>query len=374
MKTKIPLSISANYVSSWTAADAIREILQNAIDQQVVNSENTWSVNYSDNKLTISSKLSNLDRSSLILGSSTKIDDERTIGKYGEGYKLALLVLTRLGFKVEILNYFSKEKWTPYIAASKQFSDSKILYISVEKYVFKSVPDQNLTFVINGVTQDLFELVVSNTLQLQEYDKYRIHDSEILFDEKHKSKIFVNGLFVDKVAGLEFGYNLSTKKIDLGRDRKLVRDFDVQWASSELWSKTVGTDHEDKLAELLRNDCKDVEYVSSMYNTTLPDVMFSKFQDDHGTTSVPVVSNSQFDSARKYGNNPVMVPKSYFSVLSSSSKYTTLVAPRSLGVVASPYTKLQELFNNHESSMSDELKNDFNEILEQSRNWTIGNY
>lgn len=69
-----------------------------------------------------------------------------------------------------------------------------------------------------------------------------------------------------------------------------------------------------------------------------------------------------------------MVPKSYFSVLSSSSKYTTLVAPRSLGVVASPYTKLQELFNNHESSMSDELKNDFNEILEQSRNWTIGNY
>lgn len=91
MKT-IELSLSPKYVSGWGVEEAVREILQNAIDQKADGAE--VSVSYDRETLSILTDGARLKTSTLLLGESGK-DDERYIGKYGEGYKLALLVLTR---------------------------------------------------------------------------------------------------------------------------------------------------------------------------------------------------------------------------------------------------------------------------------------
>ena len=47
----------------------------------------------------------------LVLGETTKYDNENQIGKYGEGLKLALLVLVRNGHQLEIKT--QEQIWTP---------------------------------------------------------------------------------------------------------------------------------------------------------------------------------------------------------------------------------------------------------------------
>ena len=79
----IELSLSPKYVSGWGVEEAVREILQNAIDQKADGAE--ASVSYDRETLSILTDGARLKTSTLLLGESGK-DDERYIGKYGEEY------------------------------------------------------------------------------------------------------------------------------------------------------------------------------------------------------------------------------------------------------------------------------------------------
>ena len=74
------LPISIDYVQHWGMAEAIREIIQNALD-----SESPFAYTLEDNTLTISSSHARLEPTSLLLGSTTKADNKEAIGSFGEG-------------------------------------------------------------------------------------------------------------------------------------------------------------------------------------------------------------------------------------------------------------------------------------------------
>ena len=43
------LTLTQNYVSDWTFCDAIRELIQNGIDQEIIDNGNEFSVDYDYN-------------------------------------------------------------------------------------------------------------------------------------------------------------------------------------------------------------------------------------------------------------------------------------------------------------------------------------
>lgn len=45
---RFELSLHPDYVPDWTMVDGIREILQNALDQQIVNPRNAMTVDYDE--------------------------------------------------------------------------------------------------------------------------------------------------------------------------------------------------------------------------------------------------------------------------------------------------------------------------------------
>ena len=68
-------------------------------DQQTLDSENVFGISYDEqeNILQLSNSGSTLEINTLLLGCSTKSNNADTVGQFGEGYKIAALVLNRLG-------------------------------------------------------------------------------------------------------------------------------------------------------------------------------------------------------------------------------------------------------------------------------------
>ena len=118
------LPLAKTYVRHWGMAEAVRELLQNAID-----SESAFEWEFGDDTLHIRSRHSRLQASTLLLGQTSKADSTDTIGSFGEGYKIALLVLTRCGYPVTVHN--GDRTWRPSFRMSRQF-EAKVLCIDDE--------------------------------------------------------------------------------------------------------------------------------------------------------------------------------------------------------------------------------------------------
>lgn len=99
MSTCFELPLSTNYVRDWDFGMAVRELIQNGLDQQSVDAKSTFSVDYDPDtqKLKFTNARSRLKVNTLLLGRSSKSNDEDTVSQFGEGYKIAALVLNRLG-------------------------------------------------------------------------------------------------------------------------------------------------------------------------------------------------------------------------------------------------------------------------------------
>lgn len=90
--TDFVFPLSPDYVTGWTAERAIGELIANAIDAD----PDGFSVQYTDGVLVIEdSSEHGVGQAGLVLGYSNKRDSENAIGQFGEGLKIAMLVLAR---------------------------------------------------------------------------------------------------------------------------------------------------------------------------------------------------------------------------------------------------------------------------------------
>ena len=266
---KYELSLVKSYVQEWTAEDAIREIIQNAIDESNRVEDNAMSVEYDPEAktLTVSNKKSVLTHDTLLLGNTSKATDDNMIGKFGEGYKLGILVLTRENHPVVIQNYGLKETWRARFVNSRRWKDEVLTIFTDKSQIWNKPPHNNLSFVINNIDQMMYDEVVKKTLFLK--DIYRgeyIEDNyaktsygNILFEESEKGRVYVNGLFVTTLEDLKYGYDIKTKYIEIGRDRNLIDSYKITKYTTLMWME-IQDDFEDEIFELAYSEALDFSY------------------------------------------------------------------------------------------------------------------
>lgn len=332
---KFELSLSKNYVMDWTLQDALREFIQNAIDQQNTLKDNKMTIKYNSEEkyLLIQNKKSVLEKKTLLLGNSSKLNDEKCIGKFGEGYKISLLVLTRLGHKVTIFNYGAKEVWTSRFVKSKKYEGSEILTIFVDKkFIWENVPNNDLTIKIENIDENEYNDLIERTLFLQDnIENLECKRGKILLDTKYKGKIFVNGLFVSINDKFEFGYDIKPKYLDIGRDRNLTNSCNIQFQTSYMWSEYP---NDERLKTLIKNESFDICYLNNFYesytnlnelsNNIYEDYLEENIEDIKEDKNVVFVSSQKeyANASKEYSNIvPIIVPSKIKEIIENSSKY-----------------------------------------------------
>jgi hypothetical protein len=338
---KIYLPISDKYVDHWGFWEAAREILQNAIDTK------NFSVGKMESSgvLKVKSLAGAMDLSTLMLGESSKRDDENSIGKYGEGYKLALLVLSRLGYNVLIKNGF--DCWRVSIDIHPQLNVN-CLTIDVFKDTYIDDGDENeVSFVVTGVKPEDFEIIDQN--YLGDIDCLDPDYIEVIAENNgshclcvdgmyDNNKVFVGGLYVcDLGDGYKYSYNFAPNILDLDRDRKSVSEFYLQREVTKLLAESGNIE---LLIEMASNNYKDVSDYYSVkeltnvcgsysdgYDEKTVKIAVDAFKSKNGEKAYPISEDTDFSKTKlireqcvSIGLIPVTVKKVLFDIIKGEFK------------------------------------------------------
>jgi len=327
MTIKIPLTISRGYVSNWGIWEAAREIKQNALDTK------DYEVRYEDNRMIIETRAGVLDRKNLLLGISSKRDDKESIGTYGEGFKLALLVLLREGKEVVIKN--GADTWTPCFEMHPSVHD-ECLTILIEENVVED-NENKVVFIIDGLTPEEIEEIQEKTLH--NFDKNSVlasyKQSFCWPIESGLGKLYVGGLFVCELGNnYKLNYNFSPDILELDRDRQSVCTFSLSIAATKMIALSGNYDLLAELADMQAEDVSDyynvesTRYYSDDYTSNgdvsskIKDVVTENFINSHGIKAYPI--NASLDEKQKRvqtvkavdaGLVPVVVKAGYYNML-----------------------------------------------------------
>lgn len=371
MITQYELSLSPDYVPDWTLVDAIRELFQNALDQQTIDPSNTMSFGFhlSEehpylNRLLIGNKTSTLTTKSLLLGNSTKRTDDRTIGKFGEGYKIAALVLTRLGKRFTIYNNTTREIWSFHLVDSTKYQ-SKILVVEVVKQSNWEAPSEDdLLMAIDGITLEEFEDIKKSNLHMQKDVKGQLTSyGRILLDSEQAGRVYVNGLFVSTVKDFKYGYDLKPQYIKIDRDRRTIADWDLSWITSQMWLST----NSDRIVELAKQNAKDVQHIKyhipAVYTPPYLEKAADDFKKEYGYKAAPVTTQIEAHKAKKQGYTPIIVSEPMKQLLDSSGKVGKSLKPNPKALTT--YDRFNKWYRRYRKFLDEDSKEHFRELLRE---------
>lgn len=323
------LPLARDYVRHWGMTEAVRELIQNALDSD---SPFEYAFTESDGglfELALTSRFASLSPRTLVLGATSKAGQVGKIGSFGEGYKLALLVLTRCGYPVAVHN--GDKVWRPAFVHSASFG-SEVLAIGETT---AERPAEGVEFVIGRLTEGDVEKIRESCLLMQPpmADVIGTVRGHILPGKP--GKLYVGGLLVCHTK-LYFGYDIRPEYLALERDRQTVSDFDLKWLVKDMWFNTARWD---QIAELMEKEVPDLEYAEHGCPELLANACAKKFMREN-PGAVAVTSQKERDEAVARGLvRNVYVGGGYGAVISLASDYRAGIG--SAMVVPSPVESLR---------------------------------
>lgn len=328
------LTLSTKYVRHWGLWEAVRELLQNAYDQRDrTGCEVEMSLN-GRGTLRISTSDGELPRSSLLLGESDKRDGER--GSFGEGYKLAMLVLTRMGRKVTVYN--GRLKWEPRIVFDPEFGCEVLEIVESELAPW----EPGVSFLVDGVDENEWAEILGN-----------VTETGPVLTDGDPGRVFVGGLFVCRRPEFQFSYNLPASVVRLDRDRQAVDGFNLSAATSTIWAQRA---QEPVVYEMVKDRKPDVEFLCNR-DRKAHEALARAFVAEHGD-AVPVSDQDEILLARERGLKSVLVPQALRDMIEPFRG----AAPRVRR--ETPRELLARFLQEHDSRLTDVMRSELEKILE----------
>lgn len=377
--TRFELSLNPQYVSNWGIWEALRELAQNCYDRSFEFHECEHNIHYNsfDQTMMFSNENTMLSTSTLLLGVTSKSNNDKTIGQYGEGYKLSLLVLTRMGIRVSILN--GLQVWTPKIIKSKRY-DSEILVIDVEK---SKVKHNSLTFMLQGITPKMYsDFFLKNINMDYPKDTITTKFGNIILDNSVAGNIYCGGLFVQHCEdNCKYAYDIPPAYLKLDRDRQKVTSFNLFWITSQMWDSVTDIKYKSHITDMIKNknnDISNIEYFSpgrtdQLYKD-ICDLSYENFLSTYGIHAVPVSNSEDAELIKTKFKNfvPIVVSKVEYVYITGSTDYKDYRNNMDNSGELCPYDMLNNFFNTYCDYMGEHMTKSFNALIAESKRWVVG--
>lgn len=345
------LPLARDYVRNWGVTQAVRELIQNAIDTsapfEYVQLEDT---------LCIISRGSRLDAATLVLGRTSKADDDHTIGQFGEGYKLALLVLAREGKSIEVIN--DKVMWKPEFRQSRQFGIETMHIVE-----YPSPPTDRVEFVIKNLTAEEQQAITNTCLFMQPDQDDAIVTSQGRILPSKPGQLYVGGLYVS-TTNLNFGYDIKPEHLKLERDRSTVDGWNLQWVASRMWTETG---RYDDIAQMLEKDMPDVKMLEWSSPSIIKEACFKLFNERH-PGALAVGSQEEMERAIREGTTKTVYVRSsaYHANIKASVGFAQ--SPASIPK-PTPRQNLERWLDDNRAHMGDLAITNFGSLLSRADGW-----
>lgn len=352
MSTKINYAMTRDYRSEWGIIEALRELAQNCVDNR--EHESTYearNVGYTGT-VNIITKGFVLPLNTLALGVSEKPNG--AIGGFGEGLKLAMLILTRagccpvlvsgdnvitggfelhpiLGVETFCLTVGKTDKHVPMLHITCNIPPKLIPELQQKVTMFSDNPLP----VPTGAPELLPELLPD-------------------IDPGH---IYVGGLWVCEMPHFKYSYNFPPDQLELGCDRKVASDYGVAWHTTKTWINKLNEDPQ-LVLELLTSDAIDVAYFENHCTPDQAKTVTTAFVERFGAVTI-----KQLGSSLSYG---MSVGGSLYRTMQHGG-YTEVANP--WAEPETPYSKLEGFFKQHRSKLRRDIRQSFEQLLEESKSW-----
>lgn len=346
---KYVLPMSPDYIADWSDWHAVRELLQNAMDAHDAGGHPPQ-MEYHEGRLIIASREERLSRKSLLLGGGTKTDNRNARGQFGEGYKLALLVFCRKLYGVTIYN--GGEVWKPSFEPHPDFENTPVLTIDIRPAATDAETFDGVKFIIEGFPQEAWAIVNSRWLPGTPNDT--------ILGSCQRGNIYSGGLFITQSKSLLRGYNFAPHRLNLGRDRDIVGDFDLQFHTSTLWQE-CGAERAPELMGLMKVSAADVEYVSYVPEQSAA-VILKEYEREYGAGTVPVKDQKELDAVRSSGFNGQIVCNALGSIVRSVKKFV-------FHELRTPGGRLKAFYEKHRDSLNLDAREELEILVRESVGW-----
>ena len=355
------LSLVKEYVSHWGLAEAARELIQNALDS---NSPFKFSFMPGDGEVdgwtfSLESEFSRLEPHQLLLGSTSKAEDKDSIGSFGEGFKIALLVLARDGYPVTIYN--NELIWRPSFRFNKTYS-TELLSIEETRNPEKR---PGLSFFVEGLTDADRAAIEACCLKMQPEVGQIIQTTygDILLDRP--GELYVGSLFITKTEH-KYGYDIKPEFIRLERDRQTVDSFDLKYTTTNMWFQTK---RYDQIAELIEAETPDTEYARYNSPEMVKEACYQLFLK-RNPGKLAAGSQEQLEKMIKDGmTQTVFVGGGFYANVNAAPSYKSYSLGQMIPV-KKPHEVLSDWFDGAKFHMHDKVKSSFKAVLEQSKGWS----
>jgi hypothetical protein len=352
------LSLVKGYVSRWGMVEAVRELIQNALD-----SESPFAYEFIPEEggtfaLRLGSEFTTLTPQTLLLGATSKAENPDAIGSFGEGYKIALLVLTRLGYDVDVLN--GDLLWKPRFRFSRTFGDELLV---IDESVAPDRSNKGLTFLVRGLSEADALAVRMSCLKMQSElgEVRRTELGDIMFD--HPGKLYVGSLYVCETK-LHFGYNFLPSKMRLERDRKTVDEWDMKWNVLQMWYATKDWE---RIGKMIFDQVPDVDYAEYNAPEIVREAVYAQFRKNHPGAILASSPQDLKEKIEKGMTKTVYVGGVVYATASKAPSYERDY-PRLEAVGAPPPAVMRKWLSDNRSEMRRKSIIAFKALIERAEN------
>ena len=354
MKT-YELPMSRDYVRHWGLMEAVRELLQNALD-----SDSPFEYAFENDSLTITSRFSTLDARTLVLGATSKAGDDDKIGSFGEGYKIALLVLARLGKTVFVQN--GSNMWRPCFRNSEQYG-AEVFCIEEEPITEALYTGPGLEFMIADLSEAEQEAIRSSCLFMQPPMDDVIGAAQGSILPSRPGKLYVGGLFVCDTP-LKFGYDVAPQHLRLERDRKTVDGFDLKWLAKDMW---FSTQRWAEIAGMIEEQVPDFELAEHSAPIALRAACYDLFEQK-SSGAIAIKTQVELDRLRSLGQHRTsFVGSGFHALVTSSAGYTATRVKVTARLT--PAEQLDEWFQQNRKYLRRLPLVSFKALLAEAKGW-----